>query len=355
MSSSAPVSKLLLIVCDIALLIVSIDMNSPTKDIWTFVSGPEAVYNPEVFYEPGARFEPGGHLGTRRFLLDPKVILNLEVVWEPGDPEVVLNPGLYKNSEVYLFQALISFQDPETAWAPEGTVLRLPRQDNSRYLFGFRILPLGSWPLSSSYAVFYFCRKSLTGLEGAGVGVMTQVLGFAAFHVWRSRVLIAPCSLPESNQVSSSGSTLHYMQYLALYVRIPHGSRLLSRSTIFDRVGVENGYDEVNVQIPAEYKPATDRSEYDDQNTDEPSSVITQLPHVHAVRSLRSDRARANLGRYVATKHPLLSVATYRPSSSQARYLRSDRASRWTLGSDQARAMLGRYVATERPFRSVAT
>ncbi|KAF3551915.1 hypothetical protein DY000_02007683 [Brassica cretica] len=55
------------------------------------------------------------------------------------------------------------------------TVLHLPRQDYYRYLFGFRILPLGSWPLSSSYAVFCFCRKSLTGLEGGGVGVMTQV------------------------------------------------------------------------------------------------------------------------------------------------------------------------------------
>ncbi|KAF3547502.1 hypothetical protein DY000_02008189 [Brassica cretica] len=43
---------------------------------------------------------------------------------------------------------------------PSGTVLRLPRQDYSRYLFGFLILPLGSWPLSSSYDVFYFCRKS---------------------------------------------------------------------------------------------------------------------------------------------------------------------------------------------------
>ncbi|KAF2594357.1 hypothetical protein F2Q70_00043608 [Brassica cretica] len=30
-------------------------------------------------------------------------------------------------------------------------------------------------------------RKSLTGLDGAGVGVMNQVPGFAAFHVWRSR------------------------------------------------------------------------------------------------------------------------------------------------------------------------
>ena len=69
-----------------------------------------------------------------------------------------------------------------------GTVLRLPRQDYYWYLFGFRILPLGSWPLSISYVVFYFCRKSLTGLEGAGVSVMTQVQAYAAFHVWRSKI-----------------------------------------------------------------------------------------------------------------------------------------------------------------------
>ncbi|KAF2530724.1 hypothetical protein F2Q70_00030713 [Brassica cretica] len=73
-------------------------------------------------------------------------------------------------------------------------------------------------------------------------------------------------------------------------------------------------------------RPTTDRSKYDDQNTDEPSSVITQLPHMHAVRLLRSDRARAKLGRYVETKRPFCSVAN----------------------------KLGRYVATKRPFRSVA-
>ncbi|KAF3532921.1 hypothetical protein DY000_02040898 [Brassica cretica] len=114
---------------------------------------------------------PRGRLGTRRFLLDPEVISNPEVAL---DPEVVWEPG--------------------GSSRPRGTVLRLPRQDYSRYLFGFRIMPLGSWPLSSSYVVFYFCRKSLTGLEGAGVGVMTQVPGFAAFHVWRSKLLIAPCT-----------------------------------------------------------------------------------------------------------------------------------------------------------------
>ncbi|KAF2572140.1 hypothetical protein F2Q70_00004848 [Brassica cretica] len=102
------------------------------------------------------------------------------------------------------------------------------------------------------------------------------------------------------------------------------GSLLTKSSSIssgvraFVNVGVENGYDEVNVQIPAKYKyvfsqqimldqenvatPVTDKSEYDDRNTDEPSSVITLLPHMHAVRSLRSDRAPVPLGRYVATE-----------------------------------------------------
>ncbi|KAF2556134.1 hypothetical protein F2Q68_00015245 [Brassica cretica] len=114
---------------------------------------PEVVLNPGVSFGPEGRFEPGGRFELR----DPEVISN---------PEVVLNPGLYKNLEVYLFQALRSFLDPETAWGLKGIVLRLPRQDYFRYLFRFRIMPLGSWPLSSSYAVFYFCRKSLTGLEG---------------------------------------------------------------------------------------------------------------------------------------------------------------------------------------------
>ncbi|KAF2538159.1 hypothetical protein F2Q68_00021409 [Brassica cretica] len=65
-------------------------------------------------------------------------------------------------------------------------------------------------------------------------------------------------------------------------------------------------------------RPVTDRSEYDDRNKDEPSSVITLLPHMHAVRSLRSDRASVPLGRYVAT---------------------------------ELEPKLGCYVATEHPFR----
>ncbi|KAF3550319.1 hypothetical protein DY000_02004965 [Brassica cretica] len=51
-----------------------------------------------------------------------------------------------------------------------------------------------------------------------------------------------------------------------------------------------------------ENEPVTDRSEYDDRNTDEPSSVITLLPHMHAVQSLRSNRASVPFGRYVATE-----------------------------------------------------
>ncbi|KAF2582526.1 hypothetical protein F2Q68_00004569 [Brassica cretica] len=167
--------------------------------------GPGGRFEPGGCSGPGGCFGPGGRLRTRRFLqtlrsyLGPRGRIrtrrsfkNPEVPSDLEDPEVILNPGYDKNLEVYLFQTLRSFQDPETAWGPEGTILCLPRQDCSWYLFGFRILPLGSWPLSSSYVVFYFCGKSLTGLEGAGVGVMTQVPGFAAFHVWRRRVLTGP-------------------------------------------------------------------------------------------------------------------------------------------------------------------
>ncbi|KAF3511678.1 hypothetical protein F2Q69_00005875 [Brassica cretica] len=223
-----------------------------------------------------------------RFLLDPDVVLNPEVAL---DPEVVLNPEVS-------FGPGGSFE-PGGCSRPEGTIVRLPRQNYSRYLFGFRIQPFGSWPLSSSYAVFYFCRKSLTGLEGAGVGVITQVPCFAAFHVWRSRVLIAPwtpmrlrlhrgfstlrlylcllrccknwhvsydapcvryfalygiCSLPESKRVSSSGSTLHYkcfvsrmgvgslpgILYLTAYYGLWDGCRGRSRSFSQQEPGLDD-------------------------------------------------------------------------------------------------------------------
>ncbi|KAG5375437.1 hypothetical protein IGI04_040033 [Brassica rapa subsp. trilocularis] len=102
-------------------------------------------------------------------------------------------------------------------------------------------------------------------------------------------------------------------------------------------------------------KPATDELEYGDRIMDKPSTIATQRPSMHTVRSLRSDRAHVPLGRYPS------SVA------SQARSLRSDRA-RAKLGrytrtarslrsdrahSDQARAKPARYVATEDAYCSV--
>ncbi|KAF3610822.1 hypothetical protein DY000_02049179 [Brassica cretica] len=147
----------------------------------------------------GPRLGPGGDIGIRRFYdksgdrgwnpevaqeymvfpLDPEIAF--EAVLEPGglDPEIaVWNPeepgGSSLDPEIFDWK-------PEAIGEPRGTVLRLPRQDYYWYLFGFRIPPLGSWPLSSSYDVFYFCRKSLTGLEGAGVCVMTQVSGLRYF------------------------------------------------------------------------------------------------------------------------------------------------------------------------------
>ncbi|KAF3564907.1 hypothetical protein DY000_02015610 [Brassica cretica] len=109
---------------------------------------------------------------------------SLDRVW---DPEVPIRPRVLlsrtrRNPKVWIRRSLFGtrrfFEVVMTPMRPRlhrGTVLRLPRQDYYRYLFGFRILPLGSWPLSSSYVVFYFCRKSLTGLEGAGV-LFTLVL-----------------------------------------------------------------------------------------------------------------------------------------------------------------------------------
>ncbi|WZY94128.1 LOW QUALITY PROTEIN: hypothetical protein YC2023_066457 [Brassica napus] len=70
-------------------------------------------------------------------------------------------------------------------------------------------------------------------------------------------------------------------------------------------------------------KSAADKLEYGYQTADKPSSIDTRRPSMHTARTLRSDRARAKLGRY-------------RSSVRLARSLRSDRAS----------IPLGRYVAT---------
>ncbi|KAF2538112.1 hypothetical protein F2Q68_00020654 [Brassica cretica] len=124
----------------------------------SLVRSGDRSWNPEV-----SVVGPGGRMRIQGFSLRSGDRIGTLVYLDPEAFEAVLEPGGL---------------DPEIAWLePGGTVFRLPRKDYYRYLFGFRILPLGSWPLSSSYVVFYFCKKSLTGLEGAGVGFMTQVLG----------------------------------------------------------------------------------------------------------------------------------------------------------------------------------
>ncbi|KAF3547560.1 hypothetical protein DY000_02006758 [Brassica cretica] len=93
-----------------------------------------------------------------------------EAVLEPGGLDPEITDWNLEESEGSSLDPKIFDWNPEAIGEPGGsslgTVLRLPRQD--------------------------YYRKYLTGLEGAGVGVMTHVLGFAAFHVWRSRIFIAP-------------------------------------------------------------------------------------------------------------------------------------------------------------------
>ncbi|KAF3514257.1 hypothetical protein F2Q69_00005855 [Brassica cretica] len=158
-----------------------------------FLLDPGVILNPEVSFGPGGRFEPrgcsgpGGRLGTRRFLLDPHVILNPKVVLNPEvalDPEVVWNPEVVLNPKVSFGPG--GRFEPGGCSRPEGTVLRLPRQVYSRYLFGFHILSLGSWPLSSSYAYFAFVLMPPALLQELACSIR--------------------CSMRKS-------STLHYMEY----------------------------------------------------------------------------------------------------------------------------------------------
>ncbi|KAF3561805.1 hypothetical protein DY000_02014990 [Brassica cretica] len=158
------------------------------------------------------------------FLRDPQArtsLQNLGVSLGPGgrfrNPEVALrsfgNPEgssldpeiAFRTRRSYgnLDVLLRTYLDPGVMWEPIETILRLPRQDYYWYLFGSRILPLGSSPLSSSYGACCFCRKPLSDLGGAGVdlpSVVTQAPDFTAFHVWISICLRRPipalCLIP---------------------------------------------------------------------------------------------------------------------------------------------------------------
>ncbi|KAF3549819.1 hypothetical protein DY000_02007118 [Brassica cretica] len=99
------------------------------------VSGPLCIWTLRSHGNPEASeavLEPEG--------LDPEI-----ADWNPEEPG-----GSSLDPEIFDW-------NPEAIGEPVGNVLRLSRKD--------------------------YYRKSLTGLEGAGVGVMTQVPGFASFHV----------------------------------------------------------------------------------------------------------------------------------------------------------------------------
>ncbi|KAF3558391.1 hypothetical protein F2Q69_00014127 [Brassica cretica] len=132
------------------------------------------IWDPEVF-----SLGPGTEAGARRrwFPLDPEIVSGPWCIWtlrscgdpeafvamlEPGglDPEIAgWNPeepeGSSLDPEILLIGTQRLWGNPEAMGEPRGTVLRLPRQD--------------------------YYRKSLTGFEGAGVGVMTQVPGLCCF------------------------------------------------------------------------------------------------------------------------------------------------------------------------------
>ncbi|KAF3549605.1 hypothetical protein DY000_02007544 [Brassica cretica] len=144
-----------------------------------------------AIWEPkDSSLDPEIRFGTRRPYENPEVLDHVitfgtrRLLFRSGDhiwnPEAIQEPrGSSLDPEIFSW-------NPEAVWEPGGssldfihrardrlgnrTVLRLPRQNYYWYLFGSCIMPLGSWALSSSYVVFYFCRKSLTDLGGAGTG-----------------------------------------------------------------------------------------------------------------------------------------------------------------------------------------
>uniref|UniRef100_A0A0D3DKL3 Uncharacterized protein n=1 Tax=Brassica oleracea var. oleracea TaxID=109376 RepID=A0A0D3DKL3_BRAOL len=114
---------------------------------------------------------------------------------------------------------------------------------------------------------------------------------------------------------------LRIARILTFHALLSFPGRVLAAANI--AVGVKNGYDEVNVQIPEEEKHKSLRR------------IITQRPNTRSARSLLSDRVRAKaqslrsdqtpipLGRYVVTElEPIRSDR----ARTKVRSVRSDRA-----------------------------
>ncbi|KAF2614981.1 hypothetical protein F2Q70_00011464 [Brassica cretica] len=155
---------------------------------------------------PDLRDGPEGCKGTRRLRLgSERWALNPEVSEEPGGSS--LDPGIMTGAQRFFDRSgdrswnleepggssldLEIFDwNPEAIWEHRGSSSDFIHRTRNRMANrGFSLL-IGGLHMGPE-----FLRKSLTGLEDAGVGVMTQVPGFAAFHVWRTRVLIDPWTL----------------------------------------------------------------------------------------------------------------------------------------------------------------
>ncbi|KAF3605199.1 hypothetical protein DY000_02047650 [Brassica cretica] len=103
-------------------------------------------------------------------------------------------------------------------------------------------------------------------------------------------------------------------------------------------VGVDNGYDEVNVQIPAEYKYV-----FPQQIMLGQENVVTYVPKI----KLRSNSI------WIKHKPSETYLDQLRIGPSMTIRTRTKRAR--SLRNYRTCTLSGRYVATERPFRSVAT
>ncbi|KAF3589050.1 hypothetical protein F2Q69_00028797 [Brassica cretica] len=158
-------------------------------------------------------FGPGGHMGTRRPLRpyrNPEVSsLNPKIFdWNPEVLEVAMTPMRLRLNRGSSLDPEIFDWNPEAMWEPGGSSSDAIHRTQNRV--GNRRFPLQigglhmdpefrgnpedlflQGPYSASLG------ETTTDLEGAGVSVVTQVPGFAAFHVWRSKgfeVVLTGCS-----------------------------------------------------------------------------------------------------------------------------------------------------------------
>ncbi|KAF3569369.1 hypothetical protein DY000_02016202 [Brassica cretica] len=163
---------------------------------------------------PGVFWRPGGRGGARRFSLDLEIALGAQRSfyrswdhdWSPEaenpevsslDPEIAdWNPEEPGGSSLYpeIFdwnpEAIGSPGGPGVPWEPG--IFCLLQGPYSAFLGKATTCTCLDFAFCRSKAGHY--RVLMLYSTFAGVGVMTQVQGFAAFHVWRSRILIAPCT-----------------------------------------------------------------------------------------------------------------------------------------------------------------